>query len=180
MAGARTASREKINASATNARTSGRTSDARAKRPRKLKVIKLGVKPSTRNSVLSSKITLRDIREPSTDNIDDEIEWIFRCFDLGEKDDYIAKEIFKELVKRSESGVRSAEICTRCNVTQGAVVYHLNNLIQSGFAVKQGRYYYLRKQRLDETIDELENEMLRRFERIKRIAYLIEKKLMRL
>ncbi|MEM4208224.1 MAG: helix-turn-helix domain-containing protein [Candidatus Bilamarchaeaceae archaeon] len=147
-------------------------------RPKKLKVIKLNDNPAAAyRKKPCAAIILKDVQEPRGRNAEEYIEWIFQCLGFGDR---VAKEVFKELVKRSDGGVRSAEISERCKVTQGAVVYHLNTLMKSGLVVKHGRYYYLKRQRLDDTIEELEEEILRRFEKIKRIARLIENEIMRM
>ncbi|VVC01770.1 Uncharacterised protein [uncultured archaeon] len=149
----------------------------KTKQRRKVKTLKVTKAQKPERQRECSEIALRDFDEPKGRNPEKQIEWIFQCLGFGDKDDTVAKEVFTELVKKSDKGVRSVEISGRCHVTQGAVVYHLNTLVRSGVVVKQGRYYYLKRTRLDNTIEDMEAEMLRRFERMKRIARLIEEEM---
>ncbi|MBI5051405.1 hypothetical protein HZC08_01470 [Candidatus Micrarchaeota archaeon] len=61
--------------------------------------------------------------------------------------------------------------------TQGAVVYHLNIFIGSGIVIKQGRKYFLRSASLDETIEELEQDILRRMKKMRELARDIDEKM---
>ncbi len=124
------------------------------------------------------QIEIRDIEEPKAANPEATIDWIFRCLGGNEQDE-LAKEVFREIVKTGEKGVRSTEIQEKVQekkgVTQGAVVYHLNTFRRSGLIVKEGRYYYLKRPTLERTLEEMEYEMLRHFQRMKRLARMMEK-----
>ncbi len=119
------------------------------------------------------QIEIRDIEEPRATNPEATIDWIFRCLG-GSEDDELAKEVFREIVKTGEKGVRSKEIQEKTGVTQGAVVYHLNIYRRSGLIIKEGRYYYLKRQTLDRTLEEMEYEMLRHFQRMRKLAKLMD------
>ena len=119
------------------------------------------------------QIEIRDIEEPKAANPEATIDWIFRCLG-GSEDDELAKEVFRELVKTGEKGVRSKEIQEKTGVTQGAVVYHLNTFRRSGLIIKEGRYYYLKRPTLDRTLEEMEYEMLRHFQRMRKLAKLMD------
>ena len=119
------------------------------------------------------EISIREVAEPRVADPDATIEYIFRCLG-GSEDDELAKEVFRELVKTGEKGVRSKEIQEKTGVTQGAVVYHLNTFRRSGLIIKEGRYYYLKRPTLDRTLEEMEYEMLRHFQRMKKLAKLMD------
>ncbi|MFH1221649.1 MAG: hypothetical protein V1492_01045 [Candidatus Micrarchaeota archaeon] len=148
---------------------------AKQRRPAKRGAQPQGTPPKRQREC--NEMALRDLDEPKERNSEKQIEWIFQCLGFGDEDDKLANEVFKELVKKSDKGVRSVEISGRCHVSQGAVVYHLNTMMRSGAVVKQGRFYYLKRTRLDNTIEDMEAEMVRRFERMKRIARLIEEEM---
>ena len=88
----------------------------------------------------------------------------------------LARGIFSELVKasRNNEGISSRELMEKADVTQAAVVYHLNTFMRSGLVVKQGRNYYLRGGSLEHALDEIQNDMTRRMERLKEIAKKID------
>ncbi|GEM_PF-548795 len=124
------------------------------------------------------EIEIREVEEPKIPSPEATIDWIFRCLG-GSEEDRLAREIFKELVYAGRKGVRSKDLQKKTRVTQGAIVYHLNTFMRCGLVNKQGRYYYLRRQSLDRTLEELEDEILRRFERMRRLARMIEEEMER-
>lgn len=114
-----------------------------------------------------------------TPNEDDpylELEWIYRCLGLGDESDELGKQIFKQLVLASmkNEGISSREIMDKEDVTQAAIVYHLNAFIRAGLIIKVGRKYYLRAQTLENTLEEIENDVRTRLERIRKIARKVE------
>ncbi|MEM4359234.1 MAG: hypothetical protein QXT45_01750 [Candidatus Bilamarchaeaceae archaeon] len=121
-------------------------------------------------------LEIREIEEPRVTNPESTIDWIFRCLG-GDDNDELAKEVFRELVRMGSRGIRSRDIQQKTGVTQGAVVYHLNTFMRRGLIIKNGRYYYLKRQTLDRTLEEMENEMLRHFERMRRFAKMIEEEM---
>lgn len=124
------------------------------------------------------QISLIDIQMPSNESPDSELEWIFRCLGLGGEEDELAKEIFKQIVRTSKKeGVSSRELKEKEGVTQAAVVYHLNVFMRSGLIIKQGRYYILRGSSLEETLAEVETDLIKRLDRIKKIAKKLEEEL---
>lgn len=142
-------------------------------RARRLKVVRLEPKKRKQKSTCA-QISLRNIDEPRSPDLESHIEWLFKCLGFGDDEDRVAKEVFKEILRNARNGVRSADIRGKCNVTQGAVVYHLNTLMQKGLVIKQGRLYYLKKPSVEATLGELEEEIVGRFERIKRIAKMMD------
>lgn len=141
-------------------------------RPRKLKVVSIdSQKPKQQRPC--NEIVIKTIDESMDPTPEKQLDWIFQCLGF-ESDDTIAKEIFKELIKNSDRGIRSAEISMKCNVTQGAVVYHLNTFMRSGLVVKQGRYYHLKKPTLYATLSDLEEETVRHFEKMRRLARMLD------
>jgi predicted transcriptional regulator len=122
------------------------------------------------------EISLRELELPSINDTEREIAWICQCLGLADGEDDLALDIFKELLHatKKQRGISSKEITEKKHVTQAAVVYHLNIFMRTGLIEKRGRRYFLRSSRLDETLDELEQYMLRRMRRIKEIAKRID------
>lgn len=127
------------------------------------------------------KITIVEVRQPQSGNLEDEIRWMCRCLDMDPKKDRIAFEIFLHLLNasRHSKGVRTIEITRDVGVTQAAVVYHMNAFMRSGVIVKKGREYYLRGGNLEQTIGEMETDMLRRLMMIRKVAEKIDEELFR-
>ena len=122
------------------------------------------------------QIVIRYIVLPQENDYDAELNWIFQCLGLGGGTDFLARSIFRELVKasRENKGVSSRDIMEKADVTQAAVVYHLNTFMRSGLVVKQGRNYFLRGGSLEHALEEIENDMVRRMGRLKEIAKKID------
>ena len=134
------------------------------------------------------EIAIRDVERPinTEHSIEKEIQWICQCLGFSDDGNDIATDIFKELLRatRGREGITTSEIVEKekptRNITQGAVVYHLNIFIQRGVVIKEGRKYYLRSSRLDETIDEIEQDMLRRMKKMRELAKHIDEELDRM
>ena len=122
------------------------------------------------------RILIIEIEQPEEQKLDKEINWVCYSLGLADKGDRLATSIFRELVlaAKNRGGISSREITDKEGVTQGAVVYHLNNFIRSGVVVRRGRTYYLRAPTLDRTLEEIEHDMIRRVRMIRKMARLID------
>ena len=124
------------------------------------------------------QIVIRYISVPSEQkDVNDALDWIYQCLGLGDEKDEVGKGVFRALVKASKrgEGISSRNLMQLGVVSQAAVIYHLNHFRRSGLVIKDGRNYYLRAHTLSQTLEEMENDMSRRFERMKEIAKNIEK-----
>lgn len=121
------------------------------------------------------QIIIRRVDNPPEPTPESKLEWICECLGIDPSDE-LARGIFKELVLASEKGegVSTREMKEKSNVTQGAIVYHMNSFMRSGIIVKQGRRYYLRSRSLENTIEDIEQDMLRMMSRMRKIAKLLE------
>jgi hypothetical protein len=122
------------------------------------------------------QIAIREVDPPDEDDIEAEIDWICECLGLaGERND-LAREIFRNLIlaSRQRKGISTREIKEERNVTQAAVVYHINIFQSSGLIIKKGRRYFLRGPTLEATLEEMEQDMLRRMSRLRKIAKRLE------
>jgi hypothetical protein len=124
------------------------------------------------------QIVIRYISVPTKEETDDsELEYIYQCLGLGDERDDVGLVVFKALVKASMqgTGISSRDIMQLSEVSQAAVIYHLNMFQRSGLVVRDGRMYYLRGRTLEETLSEMQNDMHRRFEHLKETARKIER-----
>jgi len=119
-------------------------------------------------------IMLNEMKAPPKNELNsgEALGIICECFGIDPEKDKLAYEIFKEIMeaRKGEHGVRTIEITRKIHVTQAAVVYHMNTFMRDGLIVKEGREYRLRGRNLDQTFDELEQDMLRRMKRMREIA----------
>ncbi|MBS3067160.1 hypothetical protein J4450_00535 [Candidatus Micrarchaeota archaeon] len=123
------------------------------------------------------------VEKPAEHSIDKDIEWVCECLGLSDSENDIAKDIFKELLRatKGREGITTRQIVdsekTNKKVTQGAIVYHINMFMSHGLVIKQGRRYFLRSASLDETIEELEQDMLRRMRKLRELAKHIDEEM---
>lgn len=123
------------------------------------------------------QIVIRYIAIPTQEkSLDDEIDWIYQCLGLGDERDDVGKLVFRAIVKAGKQGqgISSRDIMQFGEVTQAAIVYHLNLFQRSGLVVKDGRNYYLRAQSLEQTLNEMEEDTRRRFGELKKIGKKID------
>ena len=81
----------------------------------------------------------------------------------------------RQLLKENRARMNSEK--TNKKGTQGAIVYHINMFMSHGLVIKQGRRYFLRSASLDETIEELEQDMLRRMRKLRELAKHIDEEM---
>lgn len=122
------------------------------------------------------RIVIMEARPPRGRTPSEEVAWLCRCLGLDPEKDRLALEVFSKLVEASRrgEGIRSIQISRREKVTQAAVVYHINTFMRSGLIVKRGREYYLRGGTLEQTLSELEDEIVQRMKMMRQIANRID------
>ncbi len=125
------------------------------------------------------RITIIELSAPNSRSVQEELGWICSSFDLDPKRDQLAFEIFLHLLDKSRKGegVKTIDITKTAKVTQAAIVYHMNAFMRSGIIVKRGRKYFLRGGNLEETITELENDILHRMRRMREMAKRIDEQM---
>ena len=122
----------------------------------------------------NSKLTLHTVALPKNENFDEKIAWICSSLGFFEKIDKnkTAAIIFKEIYLAGMLGqvVTSTTIAQKIGMSRGSVINHLNNLLNAGLIEKGGKYYFARHKTMQGIIDELEDDLLHTFLRIKRVA----------
>ncbi|MFA5077609.1 MAG: hypothetical protein WC488_04240 [Candidatus Micrarchaeia archaeon] len=125
------------------------------------------------------KITIVGLDAPHSSDVKSELVWMCKCLDMDPKRDRLAFDIFLHLLdaSRKGGGVKTIEITRTNNVTQAAVVYHMNTFMRAGLIVRRGREYYLRGGSLEKTVEEVEADMLRRMRLLRAMAGRIDETL---
>jgi len=118
--------------------------------------------------------SIRDIETPLTSDKDSDIEWICRCFGFMEPRDKqkTATKIFAALVEAvgKKGSISSDELAEKIGVTRAAVVHHLNRMMGSGLAIQRHGSYQLRMQGVESTIVEVQRDVMRVFENLRRVS----------
>lgn len=126
------------------------------------------------------RVVIKKIEPPFSSDPEKELEWI--CQTLGFFEDIdkekTASAIFKTIVTATEKGqaLTSTAIADQVGMSRGAVINHLNNLQRSGLIIRQGRYYSSRSSSVVRTIEEIEEDIDRIFEKMKLRARQIDQK----
>ena len=120
------------------------------------------------------KITIVNVRRPKSPSVNDELQWFGTALGLfGERDrDKSCFRIFIELMKaiKLSGGLTSDELADRLALTRATVIHHLNTLMERGIVVHEGNKYVMRDEKLTLLIDDIQRDMQRAMEEMKRAA----------
>ncbi|MDD5147995.1 MAG: helix-turn-helix domain-containing protein [Candidatus ainarchaeum sp.] len=125
------------------------------------------------------KVVVKKIEPPFSRDLDKELEWL--CSSLGFFEpidrEKTASGIFRAVVVAAEKGrpVSSTQLAKSVKMSRGSVINHLNNLQRSGLIVRQGRFYAPRSQSMFRTIEEIQEDIERIFEKMKKTAREIDR-----
>ena len=122
-------------------------------------------------------IFLNRPQEQST--LDEDVAWICKALGFADDEHDLATFIFKSIIHGSKTGegITSKEIADKTQVTQAAIIYHLNLFIRTGLVVKHARQYLLRAPTLDESFEELQFDLMNRIGKMKVVAKRIDEQI---
>ena len=120
------------------------------------------------------KITIINIRKPAIRNINQELQWLgtsLGLFNLRDKDKSCFR-VFIELLKaaKEKKALSSDELAYRLRLSRGTVIHHINKLMDAGIVTYYKNKYMLRVENLEALIDEVEKDIKRTCESLKRVA----------
>jgi DNA-binding transcriptional ArsR family regulator len=120
------------------------------------------------------KITIIQTHRPSKQNVNDKLQWLANSLgllNLRDKENSCFR-VFIELIKsaKREESLTSDDLALRLNLTRGTIVHHLNKLKEAGLIIVQKNRYYLRVNNLKELIAEVEYDLVKTLEELKRTA----------
>ena len=131
--------------------------------------------------IRSNKVTIKRIRKPKNQDINQNLQWFFKSLGLfGSRDKN--KSCFRMTIVllkslKSNEGLTSDEISQRVNLSRGTVVHHLHNLMGSGLVVKDRNRYMLKVDNLSELVDDIEHNLLRTMSHLREVAEEIDNRL---
>ncbi len=124
------------------------------------------------------EITIKFVKRPEGKDFEDMIEWL--CQSLGlvkgrDMEKTSAKIMLCFLKKAMEKDIVTAEeIAEELKIARSTVIHHMKKYEKAGMIVKIGSKYELRERNLEETIKEMEKDVIREFEKLKKIAKKID------
>lgn len=117
------------------------------------------------------KLTIKRFERPYSNEFDEEFRYLCKALGFFEPidKDKTASKIFKEILLSTQKGrgVSSTELSNSLEMSRGAVINQLNNLLDAGLVMKQGRDYIARSKSMFRLMDELERDVDRVFEELK-------------
>ena len=130
---------------------------------------------------IRQRITIVNIKKPSEHNINQELQWFgssLGLFNLRDKDKSCFR-VFIELVKstKEQKILTSDDLAYRLELSRGTVIHHINKLMESGLVVHEGNRYTLRVDSLKTLVEEVEKDIQRACDDLKRVAEEIDGKL---
>jgi predicted transcriptional regulator len=121
------------------------------------------------------------VEQPFEQDFERDLDWI--CETLGFApsidSDKAPSHIFKTIVKSTEEGkgISSTQLSQEVRLSRGAVIHHLNNLQRAGLVVKDGRLYFARSRSMLRTVQEIEEDIKRIFDKMEKVATAIDKEM---
>ncbi|MGC8662573.1 MAG: hypothetical protein ACP5RT_02185 [Candidatus Micrarchaeia archaeon] len=115
------------------------------------------------------RLIIKPLAKPLKETPSELMRWFCKALDLEDK---VEPEILKNIVSRSISGegITSKELCDWLEIPRTTVIYHLNRFISSGLIIRKGRKYFLRSMSMEDTIADIQADMLREFGRLLEFA----------
>lgn len=125
------------------------------------------------------KIILKQVSKPRSESLDDLVSWFCEAFGLSDEKHSIEQEILKEITSASitGNGLTSKELAKKLEIPRTTTIYHINRLISIGLATRKGRKYLLREVDMKGTIEAMQADLAREFERMLEFADMLDKML---
>ena len=123
---------------------------------------------------MEKRITLIRIPKPASNDVNIELQWLgnsLGLFNMRDKDKSCFR-IFITLIKaaKHERPLSSDQIAEHLNLSRGTVVHHVNKLMSSGLVLRERQGYVLRINKVSNLIDELQKDMERMCNNLKKVA----------
>ena len=130
---------------------------------------------------MGKRIILVEVRRRSTDNINQDLQWLgnsLGLFNLRDKNSSCFR-IFITLIKKAPTNeaLSSDAIAEKLNLTRGTVVHHLTKLMQSGIIIREKEGYLLRENNLQKVVADLQRDLENMLSELKQVAQEIDEKL---
>ncbi len=121
------------------------------------------------------------IRRLKVHEMNDNFEWF--CYSIGlvspRDKERTSVKIFDTLLEAAVRGhsLTTDDIAKKVGVTRGAVIHHLNRMIELGLIIQRGGKYMLRVNNLEELVDEIERDIQSTIKIIRKISESLDKKI---
>ena len=119
-------------------------------------------------------IIIKEIKQPREETTENEIEWLCESFGFANKRDRnkTAMRIFEIMLQAAhkDMAMSSEDIAEKAKIARSTAIHHMDKYQKAGLIVKNDSGYELRMRNVEDTIEEMEQDMLRMIQRMRRIA----------
>ncbi len=133
---------------------------------------------------MRKEITVKEKKLPDEESFKEMLEWVCECLGLikGRDIEKTSAKLLLCILKHSikNGPVKPEVLAQEVKLSRSTVVHHLQKYIRVGMIVRTQGGYELRERTLEGTIREIERDIEKEFERIRRIARKIDEELRRL
>lgn len=124
---------------------------------------------------------IKEIRRPREEDVEKQIEWLCDSFGFWNRRDRdrTATKVFEAFVGAAQRRMllSSDDVAHKLKISRGTAVHHIKKYVRSGLVIKGDDGYELRMQSVEETLGEMEHDMLRTIRMIRRIAKEIDEEM---
>ena len=120
------------------------------------------------------ELIIKNLKNLPERDMKKDLEWFCDSFGIiGERDkEKTGFKIFKIILNSTKEGdpLKINDITVKTKLSRTTVIHHLRRMEETGLVIEKKRNYGLRMECLHKVVDEIENDILRSFERIRKIA----------
>ncbi|HIP74507.1 MAG TPA: hypothetical protein EYH23_00275 [Euryarchaeota archaeon] len=120
---------------------------------------------------MTREITLIKREPPLTRDAKEELQWILESLGVPERfaEEY-AELLIRIAKKREDEKISTSSLAEERGEKRTSLSYHINRMVAMGLITREGRYICLRASNFERMIEEIERDVQRMFEDLKKVA----------
>ena len=119
-------------------------------------------------------ITIIHRERPYSDELEENLQWLLSSLGVA---DAMLKRYARILEHMATKNMNTTELSELLGDPRTSISYHISKLVDMGLLVKEGRSYRLRAATFLRSIEEMERDVIRMFEDMKKVARTIDEKM---
>ncbi|NPA76181.1 MAG: winged helix-turn-helix transcriptional regulator [Candidatus Diapherotrites archaeon] len=121
-------------------------------------------------------ITIVQRERPYSDDLNENIAWLLESLGISRAMLQKYSRILTEIAK-SGGKISATEIAEIIGDPRTSITYHIGKLAEMGIILREGRGYRLRAGTFLRSIEEMERDVIRMFEDMKKVAQILDEQL---
>lgn len=119
-------------------------------------------------------ITIIHRERPYSDELEENIQWLLSSLGVA---DAMLERYARILTHIAKNNLNATELAEILGDPRTSVSYHVSKLVDMGLITREGRSYRLRATTFLRSIEEMERDVIRMFEDLKKVARTIDEKM---